>query len=74
MELTYQVTEHVFYWVHPRGSATKVSGRITGIRNVEGHKATMYLIKRDHELIANVGMYEIDEVSPMNVLGYVIED
>ena len=74
MELRYQVNEHVFYLIYPGGIPTEVSGRLVGVKDVPSHKAKLCLIKRDHALIDNVGMYEIDEVSPMNILGYVIED
>ncbi len=70
MDILYQVSDHVRYWIYPGGTPSLVTGRITQIGETS-HKTAFYRVKRDHSIQANLGMYETDEVSPLNILGIV---
>ncbi len=66
----YNVSDHVRYWLYHGGLGHVVVGRIQGLEET-GHKTSAYRIERDHVLQDNVGMREIDVVSPINILGLV---
>jgi hypothetical protein len=71
MDILYQVNDHVKYFVYPKGKGIVVKGRIIGLGET-GHKTDAYRVKRDTTTLQdNVGMYTIDFISPMNILGTV---
>lgn len=73
MELTYNLSDHVSYWAYQGKTPILVTGSIYDLKET-GHKSMMYIIKRDHHITSNMGMYELDEVNPMSIVGYVPKD
>ena len=73
MDILYNPNDHVEYWIQRSRGRALAQGRVIGIEET-GHKTDAYRIKRDRELIGNVGMYETDVVSPLNIVGLVTTD
>ena len=73
MDILYNPNDHVEYWIQKSRGRALVQGRVVGIEET-GHKTDVYRIKRDHDMIHNVGMYELDVVSPLNIVGLVTTD
>ncbi len=70
MDTLYEINDHVRYWYYLAGETTAVQGRVTGFEDT-GHKTMCYRIKRDQSMQGNLGIWQSDVVSPINIIGLV---